>query len=338
MLKPLGIAFGGLFSYFEPDEKIARQEEAGIRDWKGGALPFIPAKDHIPMAPLEPALEKFLSHFWKPGIKPAAPPRARSPLMGSHRPGTGVPDLPFYRPIPAPSQNPLPAAFQDKAPHLAGIARDWQAMLDLKRVIAYGFRGDKRDPGTIRAAGGFHPPATRQDDHYLYGAVFEQFKDYLQKRYNKTITLDEYKNALSKAMDTQSRELFLEYSIWRAIIGQEALHLGRMLANEALKGYISTTKAVTVAKGFGEGGWVYCTLVRGGYLVPEKGKHKWTTIFGEEEIAFPGSIPWENVAACRKVNDSRKFDGPIFMRPGFEREDPAASQQIYELLSGKKQS
>ena len=160
-------------------------------------------------------------------------------------------------------------------------------MLKIDRVVAYGFRGDSRDPDTMKAAKGFLPPSTRQDERYLNGAVFEQFQDYMKRRFQQDITLDEYKVALAKSMDAQAKQLFLEYSIWRAIIKSEELHLGRMLANEGLKGYISTTKAVTVAKAFAGRGWVYCLLVRGGYLVPPKGKAEWTKLFGEQEVAFP---------------------------------------------------
>ena len=84
-------------------------------------------------------------------------------------------------------------------------------------------------------------------------------------------------------------------------------------------------------------GWVYCLLERGGYLVPPKGKIEWTKLFGEQEVAFPGAISWENVVGCRKVNDQAMFEGPVFLRPGFFKTDPKAAEQIYALLSGKKQ-
>jgi hypothetical protein len=91
---------------------------------------------------------------------------------------------------------------------------------------------------------------------------------------DKTVTSDEAKRVM------------MSFSIWRALADSEALHAGRMVASEALKGHISTTRAVSVAKHFAKaGGWVYMVLVQGGFLLPAKGKHVWTQIFGEQEIA-----------------------------------------------------
>ena len=347
--KPKGLAFGSEFEFFDPEKKYAGIEQPGLKDFKG-SLPFIKAKSHIELPPLDPSLEKFLKNVWKAGVVNTSAPQRN--FLGQQRvyvpepanfvgprklPPLPARPAPAFAPLPSPSKNPLPGPMQSSAPHLAGVARDWKIMLDIERVVAYGFRGDTRDPDALKTAKGFQPPSTRTDDRYLYGAVFEQFKDFMQRRFQQDITLDEYKAALAKSMDTEAQKLFMEYSTWRAIIKGEEMHLGRMLANEALKGYISTTKAVTVAKAFGKGGWVYCLLVKGGYLVPDKGKMEWTKLFGEQEIAYPGGISWENVWGCRKVTAGAMFEGPVFLRAKFFKTDEKAAEKVFKYLSGKVQ-
>jgi hypothetical protein len=76
-------------------------------------------------------------------------------------------------------------------------------------------------------------------------------------------------------------------------VENEAYHIGRMLANETLKGYISTTRSVTVATGFAVGGggpgWVYVLQLCGGFLIDQVGKlaEEWVKLWTEQEIAFP---------------------------------------------------
>ena len=143
---------------------------------------------------------------------------------------------------------------------------------------------------------------------------------------DKTVTSDEAKRVM------------MSFSIWRALADSEALHAGRMVASEALKGHISTTRAVSVAKHFAKaGGWVYMVLVQGGFLLPAKGKHVWTQIFGEQEIAMPVLIPWSNVFAFRQVQPQgmNKFAGPLYYRRGFDKQNPDVFKASYDLLSGK---
>jgi hypothetical protein len=168
----------------------------------------------------------------------------------------------------------------------------------------------------------------------------------MQRRFAKdlkaAITPDEFLATVRQSAQTpDARETLLFYSTWRALVKTEELHLGRMLAEEALKAYISTTKAVTIAKGHaskreGSKGWVYCVAVLGGFVVPAKGTTQWTSIFGEQEIAAIGKVPWNAVAAARAVHDSF-FVGDIFIRKGFDKLDPKPFNKIYRLLSGARQ-
>jgi len=137
-----------------------------------------------------------------------------------------------------------------------------------------------------------------------------------------------------------NEDLWYEYTIWRALAKSEELHLGRMLAEETLKGYVSTSRAVGVAKGFsGDAGYVYVVRFSGGIVVPEKGDgHPWTKVFGEQEIAYPGALRWDTVMGFRQTTNKRFTPNqPLYLRKGFQTEDRRAFEACYDLLSGKKQ-
>ena len=55
------------------------------------------------------------------------------------------------------------------------------------------------------------------------------------------------------------------------MLDREAMHRGRMAADQLGKGYVSTTKSTSVAKGFSYGGHVYAARVIGGFHLPSKG-------------------------------------------------------------------
>lgn len=356
----IGNMFGFDFLEYPPID-YGRQEQAGNVAWplKEGELPFIPCKSVVSrLQPLDPAFEDFLKHLFRAGVIDKNQAQGNF-LAQTRKAGQGAPQtfassgpVPFYDPS-AGAMRPIKGAtdMRDSVvkmnPHLGGFARDWKKMLDLKREIAYTFRGDSRNPSELKTKfNGFQPNTTRTDSAFLEGPVFDTFADYMQRAYKKTITLPEFKSALanSSMADPSSKQLFVQYSVWRMLMKEEEMHLGRMVAHEVLKGYVSSTKAVPVAKGYSlmkDGateGWVYCLLLEGGYVVPEQGKDAWTKMFGEQEIAFPGAIPWDRVYGFRKVlKDSRKFTGNVFLRSYFSSRDNDAAVQVYRLLSGKPQ-
>jgi hypothetical protein len=173
-------------------------------------------------------------------------------------------------------------------------------------------------------------------DRFKQDVGLEEYKQAL------SVTKEDFRRALGESMTNSTVSLFLEYGKWRALVKAEEMHLGRMLAEETLKGYISTTRAVTTAKFFGSGyrqkpGWVYCVLVRGGYVVPPKGKTAWTQFFGEQEIAYPGPILWNDVVGFRKVKQDGFFEGPLYLRSNLYKDNGEAAKQISLLLSGRKQ-
>ncbi|MEJ7813242.1 MAG: hypothetical protein WKG32_22720 [Gemmatimonadaceae bacterium] len=225
-------------------------------------------------------------------------------------------------------------------PHLQGIATDWKTMEELPRVNAYTFRGDTRAPSAIAAAGGFSPPITRTDVYYIDSVVKPAFKSYMKRRYGQDVSDADLTRAINQVApaNTDERQVLSNYFVWRAMTQNEAFHLGRMLADEALKGYISTSRAVFVARSFARAnGRAYLTRVRGKFLVPDKGATKWTQIFGEQEIALPAKLEWDDVFGFRQVDARENLAGPIYFRRGFDVHRIAFAE-AYDLLSGKRQS
>lgn len=143
--------------------------------------------------------------------------------------------------------------------------------------------------------------------------------------------------------------IFVEYEIWRAILDAEKFHIGRMVDDEFLRGYISTSRDVKVARTFlsnashGGGksndGAVYALHSEGGFLLPPRAQHVHGTKGTEAEIAHPGPLPWTKVMAFRcfnptDFNDPRTFirSQHLFVRKGFRQADPKGFAEIVAAL------
>ena len=337
----LGVAanYDDDFWAYKPADFTA-EEEVGDTAWQRGELDFVPSRAHAAraMAPLSPALEALIDHVWKSAQPNNSPPGpiSLSASRGPNQPGAAQAGV--YKAVPVTKS----AAFdmqKNKAPHLkTGFARDWDLQRDIPRVQAYTFRGDTRNPKAIKNASGFSPPITRTDAYYMETVIYKQFSQYLHSKMGTSISYADFQKCVNRSMDPALRTVFVHYGIWRACVEHEALHLGRMLAEEALKGFISTSRAMTIAKGFAKAnGWVYVLFLNGGYVVPKKETTAWTTIFGEQEIAMPGPVPWEAIVGFRQTDGKKKFTGPVFLRDTFDASESEAARQCYELLSGKKQ-
>lgn len=370
---------------WEPASKYAQEEQVGLKAWSGPAPAPIGSNARLAPAPLEQIFGDLLKHLWvaaeaptgpragnflaqtrqaQPGLPQAAPyrPMVAPTVINPHAPVPGQRPLPAYPNVPAharpaaprlpPPPPPRPAPPPPPNAHLQGVARDWDLHKGLQRFSGYAFRGDHRDPSTIRTAGGFLPSSTRSDDGFIKGAVYDQFCNYMQRRFQKNLKAamlpEKFLEVVRQSARTPAdREAFRFYTAWRALAAAEELHLGRMVAQETLKAYISTTRAVPVAKGFAKRGttekgerplgWVYCVAVNGGFVVPDKQATYWTETFGEAEIAIPGIVPWADVVAARAVDYSGKFAGDLHVRKGFNARDPNAFETIGKLMSGKKQ-
>lgn len=278
--------------------------------------------------------ERMAKYGWKQATAPSAQTQARG-LRGMVRP------LGMHRDLVA-----VPLSQDMSRPGLGHArSKDWDLILDLKRVNAYAFRGEKRQPDVVRAAGGFQPPSMRKDSHYM-AAVAKNFADYMQNRFNQTIDPQQIVNYIQG--QGQSGRLFVEYEIWRAILRKEELHIGKMVANEFLKGFISTSRSVDTAKTFfdntSEGGRpangaIYAVHTEGGFLLPDLSKHVHGSKKNEAEIAHPGALPWSRIVGFRPYNikiwsDPRSFKQAdrIYMRAGFEGSDPVGFRNVFNAL------
>jgi len=240
----------------------------------------------------------------------------------------------------------------DEPPDMLVIAQDWSFHEQLERTNAVTFRADKRPPYEILVKKptppwqpGFNPPITRQmsgEDHYLKWNIYNAFKGYLKRRFNREIGVDNltFLAAVKKELVTpETQELLYEYMVWLSITKKESAHMGRMVENEALKEWISTSRCLDGSMAFALGGakpgWMYIVIVWGGYVVPFNltGDQVWGT--HEAEIAQFGSIPAERIVGFCHFEEYAAPDTPIFIRKSFRRDEPAACDAMFDALSGK---
>ncbi len=229
----------------------------------------------------------------------------------------------------------VPAAAGDSA-----FAKDWKFMDHIPRTDAFTFRGDSRGPAELMSqAAGFWPPSSRTDRFYLEGPISEVFISYMQRRHGQTVTKAQFLTAVDHtAGGSYEKQLLVDYLMWRKIMEGESFHLGRMIAQECLKGYISTSRNPAIAFGFGgkfgmRPCWVYVTAVRGGFKVPAS-KAKWGS--AEQEIAQWGPIPPDRIVGFRKVDKYGEALSPIYMRRSFRKKEPKAFEAIFNMWSGER--
>jgi hypothetical protein len=131
----------------------------------------------------------------------------------------------------------------------------------------------------------------------------------------------------------------------------QAMDLSRFLGDQTLGEFISASRSVAIARYFGTStwngaqmipqstdGWVYACYVEGGIVVPPQGNHGGVWVpFNEQELTMPGQFDWADVVACRRVLQTGRFTGPVYVKPELENMDHAAAIEIYDLLSGKSQ-
>jgi len=175
----------------------------------------------------------------------------------------------------------MPVKMADKS----AIAADWDFHRTLERTNAVTFRADGRRPYDILVKKpppgwepGFNPPISRalsKDPFYLKNNIFNAFKEYLKRRYDRDIGVDQvtFVAAVNKELVTpEAQALVYEYLVWLSITKKQSAHLGRMLENEALKEWISTSRCLDSSLSFAmrgtHPGWIYVQVVHAGYVVP----------------------------------------------------------------------
>jgi hypothetical protein len=298
-------------------------------------------KNAPPPGPMDMVIKRLMESAWKS----AEPVNAqRGPVMMGARGGlsTGFTPAPTYRPQVRPTAGGGYTTLGNDDP----IASDWKLFQDIKRKNAVTFRGDSRSPHqVIVKCGGFYPPNTRTDRDYLKDTVYPAFNSYLSRRYKVQIKENDFFRIVDQNLMTgEDKQLFIDYMMWRQITEREAGHLGRMVDNECLKGYVSTTPKYGTAFSFAQKktgqGWIYITKVYGGFVIPEDK----TTLWGSEEmeIAQYGPIPADRIVGFVRVGQGDlfgekfpKLEGPIYFRPSFRAEEPEAFNYLFNELSAK---
>ena len=324
----------GDFEPFEPDSKYSwKNRPAPHKDsWpiavpKGG--PPV-RQNHLPFL-----IREVIKASWKFAEPAHGTPRGN--LSIGVRGGLGAVPTDTYHSQVRPTSPVINTTFLNEN----AIASDWKVFEQIPRTNAVTFRGDSRNPMTvIKECDGFGPPDSRTDAWYLEHNIYDAFKDYLKRRYGRDLPEEAFLQAIRTAVPTaEDQRLLVDYMMWRKICEKEALHMGRMVENECLKGYISTSRSIDTAIMFGSRyykvpGWVYVTFVHGGFVVPWGKENLWGS--EEAEIAQWGPVPGKRIVGFMQIDFYNPTPGtPIYFRPSFRKEEPQAFEYIFKVMSGK---
>jgi hypothetical protein len=316
------------FEPFEPNPQYSFPRKPPSKDaWK-----TIVPRTAPPIGNLPHLFEKVIKATWK-FAEPSANSVRGDVTIGTR--GGAVPEVnDKYHPQVRPTKSNITTTF----PNDAAIASDWKVFEHIERTNAVTFRGDTRSPlAVIGKARGFHPPISRTDRYYLENNIYEEFSTYLWRRYRRPLTKEEFLQAVdTTAIAPAEKKMLVDYMMWRKITEKEAVHLGRMVENECLKGYISTARSIDTSICFGTNytkkpGWLYLTVIHGGFVVPWGHKENWGS--EEAEIAQWGAVPAEQIVGFRHL-DQYNPDGPIFIRHSFRKSEPEAFEYMFNVMSG----
>lgn len=348
---------GNLLSEFEgfqpdPNYSFTGRVAPERNSWK-----TIKPQSAPPIPPLPLLIQKMMKATWKyaepswdntQGARPGKPAHGITiGTRGGAAPSTSGLGLfnPQVRPTVPVDASGNQHGITTTFPTETAIASDWKVFKTIPRTHALTFRGDSRSPNdVISKAGGFYPPNSRQDRYYLENNIYTAFADYLKRRCGRDLTKDQFLGAVDEtAILDEDKKLLVDYLMWRKITEREAVHLGRMVETECLKGYISTARGIDTAIFFATGygnrqGWLYLTHVFGGFVVPLGDKKYWGT--EEGEVAQWGPIPAARIVGfVHVVNGVPAFphgmpDGPIFIRRSFRLAEPKVFEHVFKVMSG----
>jgi len=290
------------------------------------------------------AMKRMMDHTWKAANVPTGFRGGSGLLSASHRFDT------FEASTERIEKDELRA--QEDLDRRRAFGRDkasaWYQMKEIKQVAAYTFRGDTRRAEEIHNAGGFYPPSMRTDDYYQ-SFVEKTFAQYLIKMQNRKATpqaVAECAQAIKEELGGQGSDLKMlaEYHSWRGMFRREEMHIGQMTVSPFLKGYVSTTRDMTVAvegaRGVlatdmldlvtGANGWIYAVRVEPGFLLKQGvgGATK-----DEAEVAHLGPILWKDVYGFRCFTEHPALKDRIYIRYGFDTSDNVAFRLVLGSLS-----
>lgn len=323
---------GNLHTEFIPFQPDPKYSFLGARPTSDSWATIVP-RTAPPIGDLPRLIKDLIKATWQ-FAEPSANSVRGAVTIGGR--GAAVPrgNEPYH-----PQVRPTSPVITSTFPNDSAIASDWKVFNWIRRTNAVTFRGDSRSPlDVITKAGGFYPPNSRTDRHYLENNIYKEFEDYLQRRYARALTKEEFLRAVdSTAVSGADKALLVDYMMWRKITEREAVHLGRMVENECLKGYISTARSIDTSLFFAAGngtreGWLYLTVIHGGFVVPHLARYNWGS--EEAEIAQWGPIPADRIVGFVHVKKSKIPDGPIFIRRSFRMGEPEAFEHMFKVMSG----
>ena len=260
---------GYLLTEFEPLEPDPDYSFDGRKMPSKDAWPIVEIRSGPVIGDLPHLFQGLMDSTWK--LTEPKGNAARGPLIMGARGQINGPLTGGYHP----QVRPTAPVVGVKLGGNTAIASDWNLFSQLKRVNAVSFRGDTRPPNAvIHKARGFYPPNSRTDQYYLENNVYNEFEDYMKRRYQRQLTKQDFLQAISSNVHSDAeKKLLVDYMMWRQICEREAAHIGRMASNECLKSYISTARAIDTSISFGtkynsQPGWLYVTVVHGGFVVP----------------------------------------------------------------------
>jgi hypothetical protein len=322
------------FDVLEPSDKYSfdNRKAPDKNSW-----PTIVPANAPPVGQIPQVIQRLMDSLWK-FAEPSAAAARGDIMIGVRDSSSRMRDFiarETYHPQVRPTSANIPVKVSN-----AAIADDWKTFEQIPRTNAVTFRGDTRAPyEVIVKQGGFHPPNSRTDRYYLENNIYEAFADYFRRRYGGD-KLDKqfFLQTVDKTLATEGHKVLLvDYMMWRKICEGESMHLGRMASNECLKGYISTARAIDTSISFGtafnkKAGWLYVTMVHGGFVVPwGLNTTAWST--AEAEIAQWGSIPGERIVGFRHLGQFAP-DGPVYMRKSFQKQEPKAFKTVFNYMCG----
>jgi hypothetical protein len=329
--KDIGWAHAG-FEAFEPNPKYSWQQR---RRPETDSWPIVVPKGGPRIGNLPKIVEDLIKATWK-YTEPQDGAARGNIMMGTR--GMAAPAHIVngtYHTQVRPTTPVLRTQFPTNTP----IATDWYLFNFIQRTHAVTFRGDTRPPSeVIGRQNGFNPPNSRTDRYYLEKNIYEAFNSYSLRRFKNAVDKTDFLRAVdSVARSEDDQKLLVDYMMWRKIAEREAVHLGRMVENECLKGYISTARSIDTSIRFGTAyhtkpGWLYMTVVHGGFVVPFGERTYWGT--EEGEIAQWGPIPGERIVGFVHL-DGWAPDSAIYIRRKFRKDEPKAFEKMFNVLSGK---
>ena len=162
----------------------------------------------------------------------------------------------------------------------------------LIRVTAYGFRGDTRPPVQIKADGGFHPNATRDDRRRIAELPLEHPDRPIVKKLPK---------GTPKTSNPVTTEDFLDNLVHQASWGSDYSGFVSFAKNPA-----KAIPFISISFGFQDKtsgfGWLYVVKCRDALDVAASFKNP---RYYENELSVAGGVEWDDVVAWRKVKWSK---------------------------------